>query len=124
MTDHSAAHGEQHHPGWQLYTTIAVILFILTALEVGAYEVAERGITTGFGNFVGEMVVEILLVLSAAKFALVAMFYMHLKQDSKIFTSLFVFPIILAALVILALLGLFVYNRGQNGIWGMGPWGS
>ena len=121
---HSAdAHTETHsHPTWQLYVGIAVILFVLTALEVGAYEVAERGVMGGFGVFVKEMVVEILLVLSAAKFALVAMFYMHLKQDSKIFSGLFVFPIILAALVILALLGLFVYNRGQNAIWNMPPW--
>ena len=123
MSHSAEAHAETHsHPTWQLYVGIAVILFALTALEVGAYEVAERGIMGGFGVFVKEMVVEILLVLSAAKFALVAMFYMHLKQDSKIFTSVFVFPIILAALVILALLGLFVYNRGQNAIWNMPPW--
>ena len=38
-----------------------------------------------------------LLLLSAAKFALVAMFYMHLKQDSKLFTGVFVFPLIIAA---------------------------
>ena len=31
-------------------------------------------------------------LLSAAKFALVAMFYMHLKQDSRLFTGVFVFP--------------------------------
>jgi len=123
MSHSAEAHAETHsHPTWQLYVGIAVILFALTALEVGAYEVAERGIMGGFGVFVKEMVVEILLVLSAAKFALVAMFYMHLKQDSKIFSSVFVFPIILAALVILALLGLFVYNRGQNAIWNMPPW--
>ena len=123
MSHSAEAHAETHsHPTWQLYVGIAVILFALTALEVGAYEVAERGIMGGFGVFVKEMVVEILLVLSAAKFALVAMFYMHLKQDSKIFSGVFVFPIILAALIILALLGLFVYNRGQNAIWNMPPW--
>ena len=123
MSHAAAGHTDEHsHPTWQLYVGIAIILFALTALEVGAYEVAERGIMGGFGVFVKEMVVEILLVLSAAKFALVAMFYMHLKQDSKIFSGLFVFPLILAALVILALLGLFVYNRGQNAIWNMPPW--
>ena len=123
MSHSAAGHTDEHsHPTWQLYVGIAVILFALTALEVGAYEIAERGIMGGFGVFVKEMVVEILLVLSAVKFALVAMFYMHLKQDSKIFSSVFVFPIILAALVILALLGLFVYNRGQNAIWNMPPW--
>jgi caa(3)-type oxidase subunit IV len=123
MSHAAAGHTDEHsHPTWQLYVGIAIILFALTALEVGAYEVAERGIMGGFGVFVKEMVVEILLVLSAAKFALVAMFYMHLKQDSKIFSGLFVFPLILAALVILALLGLFVYNRGENAIWNMPPW--
>ena len=123
MADSSAAHTEGHsHPGWQMYVTIAIILFALTAMEVGAYEVAERGISGAFGTFVSQMVVEILLVLSAAKFALVAMFYMHLKQDSKIFTGLFVFPILIAAVIILALLGLFVYNRSENAFWGLPPW--
>jgi cytochrome c oxidase subunit 4 len=123
MSDMTAGHAEGHsHPGWQLYVTIAVILFALTAMEVGAYEIAERGITSGFGLFVGQMFVEILLVLSAAKFALVAMFYMHLKQDHKLFSGLFVFPILLAVFVVLALFGLFFYNRGQNHFWNMPPW--
>jgi cytochrome c oxidase subunit 4 len=120
---HSAGHTNEHaHPSWQLYVGIAVILFVLTALEVGAYEVAERGILGGFGVFVKEMVVELLLVLSALKFALVAMFYMHLKQDGKLLSGIFVFPIIIAAFIILALLGLSVYNHGQNEIWNLPPW--
>ena len=122
MADSTHAHGEHAHPTWQLYVGIAVILFVLTALEVGAYEIAERGIGGAFGAFVSGMVVEILLVLSAAKFALVAMFYMHLKQDSKIFSALFVFPILIAIVVILALFGLFVYNRSENAVWGLPPW--
>ncbi|TFG46769.1 MAG: hypothetical protein E4H41_01090 [Gemmatimonadales bacterium] len=56
----------------------------------------------------------ILIILSAAKFALVAMFYMHLKQDSKIFSGLFVFPLIIAAIVIVALLLLFAYLRSLH----------
>ena len=122
MSETSATHGEHAHPGWQLYVTIAVILFALTALEVGAYEVAQRELSSGFGQFVHGMVVEILLVLSAAKFALVAMFYMHLKQDSKIFSALFVFPIIIATVIILALWALFAYNHGQNVQWALPPW--
>ena len=111
MTDHSAAHGEQHHPGWQLYTTIAVILFVLTALEVGAYEVAERNLASGFGQFIHGMVVEILLVLSAAKFALVAMFYMHLKFDHRLYSWVFVVPMCFATAVILAFLALFAASH-------------
>ena len=123
MAEMSAAHAEEHsHPGWQLYVTVALILFALTAMEVGAYEIAERGMSGTFGTFVSQMVVEILLVLSAAKFALVAMFYMHLKQDHKLFSGLFVFPLLLAIFVVLVLFGLFFYNRSENGIWNMPPW--
>jgi cytochrome c oxidase subunit 4 len=48
-----------------------------------------------------------LLTLSALKFTLVAMFYMHLKFDSRLFSWLFVVPMGLAAAVILALMKLF-----------------
>ena len=92
----TADHGHAH-PTWQTYTKIAVTLFILTALEVAAYEVVHRHSPAGLAGMLEPIVVEVLLGLSAIKFFLVAMFYMHLKQDSKIFTSLFVFPIIIAA---------------------------
>ena len=55
--------------------------------------------------------VVLLIVLSAAKFALVAMFYMHLKQDPKLLANLFVFPILLAATIIATLIILFQYWR-------------
>jgi len=44
----------------------------------------------------------------------VAMFYMHLKQDSKIFSGLFVFPLIIATVIIGALLLLFAYLRSLH----------
>jgi len=49
----------------------------------------------------------VLLTLSALKFALVVMFYMHLKFDHRLFSWLFVVPMALAAAVILALMKLF-----------------
>ena len=49
-------------------------------------------------------------MLSAIKFALVAMYYMHLKNDSKLFSGVFVFPLIIAAVVILALIALQAYH--------------
>ena len=48
-----------------------------------------------------------LLSLSALKFAIVAMWYMHLKFDHKLFSWLFVVPMGIAALVVLALIRLF-----------------
>ena len=42
--EHAATHAGAHpHPSGATYIKIAVILFILTALEVGAYEVARSG---------------------------------------------------------------------------------
>jgi len=106
MDAHSASHGtagEHAHPTPGMYFRVAVLLFVLTALEVLAYELG-RLPDAPLHTIVEPVVVPILLVLSAVKFALVAMFYMHLKQDSKVFTNLFVWPLILAAVIILSLI--------------------
>jgi len=46
-------------------------------------------------------------VLSAFKFALVVLFYMHLKFDSRLFAFLFSGPLLLALAVMIGLLFLF-----------------
>jgi cytochrome c oxidase subunit 4 len=53
----------------------------------------------------------VLLTLSALKFAIVALFYMHLKFDHKLFSWVFVVPMCFAAAIILALLALFAYSH-------------
>jgi caa(3)-type oxidase subunit IV len=109
LLDPRAVHKEHTHPGAGLYLKVGFVLLVLTALEVAAYEVGHR--PGALQPIVGPWVVEILLVLSAVKFYLVAMFYMHLKQDAQIFKGLFVFPLIIAAMVIIALLVLMAYWR-------------
>jgi cytochrome c oxidase subunit 4 len=111
--DAQVATHEHAHPGPALYLRVAVILFVMTALEVLAFEVSHRAGWPLHG-LVEPLLNPILIILSAAKFALVAMFYMHLKQDSKIFSGLFVFPLIIAAIVIVALLLLFAYLRSLH----------
>ncbi|MEO8450557.1 MAG: cytochrome C oxidase subunit IV family protein [Gemmatimonadota bacterium] len=111
MDTHAAGHdhGKEHsHPTPVMYGKVALVLFILTALEVASYEVARRP-TAVLHALIEPVVVEILLVLSAVKFALVAMFYMHLKQDSKLFSNLFVLPIIIASVIIIALIVIHEY---------------
>jgi caa(3)-type oxidase subunit IV len=106
--EHAATHAGAHpHPTAATYIKIAIILFVLTALEVGAYEVARSGQPAGLATFVAPTIIPILVILSAAKFALVAMFYMHLKQDGPLLSGIFVFPIILAVGLALALIALF-----------------
>src|SRR6266576_1465266 len=76
---------EHAHPTVDVYLRVAAALVILTVLEVGVFYVpAFHGV-----------LVPVLLVLSAAKFALVIMFYMHLKADNKFFTFLFGAPLLL-----------------------------
>ncbi|MEE8267457.1 MAG: cytochrome C oxidase subunit IV family protein [Gemmatimonadales bacterium] len=91
------------------YIKVAVVLFVLTALEVAAYEVVDEGAPAALAAAIEPVLVAILLVLSAAKFVLVGAFYMHLKQDSVFFSGLFVFPIALAGVLVAALIALFSY---------------
>jgi cytochrome c oxidase subunit 4 len=107
MADHDATtgHGEPHaphveehpHPGAREYLGIAIVLTVLTAVEVAVFYIPAMK----------PMLVPTLLTLSAVKFALVGLFYMHLKFDSRLFSWLFVVPMILIAVIVLALLKLF-----------------
>ena len=95
--DPHAHDGEHHHPGAKEYLGIAVVLTVITAIEVAVFYIPAMH----------PVLVPTLLTLSALKFALVAMFYMHLKFDHKLFSWLFVVPMALALAVILALMKLF-----------------
>src|SRR5918992_6317388 len=106
----SAAHGEHTHPTAGLYAKVGLVLFVLTALEVGLYEITYGGHAGPSARALMPFFVPLLLLLSAAKFALVAMFYMHLKQDSKLFTGVFVFPLIIASVIIVGLMILIAYH--------------
>ena len=88
---------ERSHPGAKEYLAIAVVLTVITAVEVAIFYVPQMK----------PVLVPSLLTLSALKFALVAMFYMHLKFDHKLFSWLFVVPMGIAAAVIIALMKLF-----------------
>lgn len=106
----TATHEEHPHPTAGLYAKVGLVLFVLTALEVGLYEITYGGHAGPSARAIMPFFVPLLLLLSAAKFALVAMFYMHLKQDSKLFSGVFVFPLIIAAVIIVGLMLLMAYH--------------
>ena len=92
--------GEVHeHPTWRQYKWVALILTLITVVEVWAYYIPSFVASPAF--------VPVLLVMSAAKFAIVVAFYMHLKYDHKLFRALFVGPLIIAAGTLTALMFLF-----------------
>jgi len=88
-----------HHPGWSTYWKVALILTLITVGEVWAYYIPSFVASRAF--------IPTLLIMSAAKFVIVVMFYMHLKYDHRLFRVLFTGPLLIAALTLLALLFLF-----------------
>jgi len=91
--------GEQHpvvaeehsHPGPRQYVIIAVVLVILTAVEVATSYLE--------GHVNSNLLIVALGIMAAVKFFLVAAWYMHMKQDSAVFRRLFVTGLILASIV-------------------------
>jgi cytochrome c oxidase subunit IV len=101
MSSEPEQHQEQHgrHPTFKQYVMVATILFVITIIEF---------LIIVPQDFQGSaIVVAPLIILSAIKFSIVVMFYMHLKFDSRLFTWIFVGGLSLGALVLVAMLLLF-----------------
>ena len=94
---HAAEPHESSHPSPAKYIQIATVLTLITAFEVAIYYV--EALRPAF--------LVIFIGLSAVKFLIVAMFYMHLKFDARIFTNLFIGGLVLAGFIMAALLLLF-----------------
>ena len=94
-----AAHGEHEeaHGSRKTYWLVALVLAIITLLEVAVFYVPA----------IRPIIVPVLLVLSAAKFVLVVAFFMHLKYDQPILTKIFMGGLVVATVIILALMLLF-----------------
>jgi cytochrome c oxidase subunit 4 len=97
---HDAAHGaESHHPTGTQYLKIALILTIITAIEVWAYYIPALVESRLFNPA--------LMIMSALKFGIVVLYYMHLKFDHALFRLLFTASLILALCTGTALMFLF-----------------
>jgi cytochrome c oxidase subunit IV len=90
------------HPGPRQYVMVAIILAVVTAAEVAIYYVtALEGVLIPF-----------LLAFSVIKFALVALWFMHLRFDSRLFARLFVTGIVLALFIFGIVLWFFFTHGG------------
>jgi cytochrome c oxidase subunit 4 len=97
------AHGvfEEHaHPGERTYVMVALILAIVTAVEVAIY----------YLEAVEDILVPALLILSAGKFAAVVGYFMHLKFDAPFFRRIFVFGLAVAAACYLGTAAMFIFH--------------
>ena len=103
--------GAHDHPSAGKYIFIAVILTIITAVEVAIYYVpAIKGSLPMLGG--------LLVVLAVAKFVLVVGYYMHLKFDNKLFSWLFVGGLIAAVATLIGLWALQPTVHGGPGLGG------
>jgi cytochrome c oxidase subunit 4 len=91
---------EEHEHGMSDagYVRIAIILAVITALEVSTYYV-------DFGPFF----MPALLTMMVVKFVMVVSYFMHLKFDNKIFGFLFYTGLGLALFVYFAALATFKF---------------
>lgn len=88
---------EPAHPTPLTYIKVATILAVITAAEVAIFYV----------DALEPAFLPIFLILSGVKFAIVVLFYMHLKFDARLFSRFFVAGLFLAAAVMISLLALF-----------------
>ena len=97
--DHAAMGIAKEHPTWSTYWKVALILTMITGIEVWIYYIP---------SFVASrLFVPSLLIMSAVKFVTVILFYMHLRYDHKLFRALFIGPLLIAMFTLLGLLFLF-----------------
>lgn len=94
-----AAHpGEAHHPTPLQYVKIAILLAVLTIVEVALFYINEAADMGGWDA-------PLLIILAFFKFVIVVGWYMHLRFESsmlsKFFTSGFVLAMILYGITLL-----------------------
>jgi cytochrome c oxidase subunit 4 len=105
---HNLPHVEHSHPTAAKYIFIAVILTVLTIIEVAIYYVPA----------VRPFLIPLLIVLGLAKFVLVVGYYMHLKFDNKLFTWLFLGGLVAAVATLIGLWALQPLVHGGPGFGG------
>ena len=100
MTTDTETHEDTHEHGMSDagYIKIAVILALITALEVSTYYV----------DF-GPLFMPALLIMMVVKFVMVVSYFMHLKFDSKVCSFLFYTGLGLALFVYITALATFKF---------------
>jgi len=101
MTESTMARGEHAHPTPKTYAKIAAVLCAITALEFVCY----------YMQALRPVLIPLLIVLSGIKFALVVMFYMHLKFDHNVFTRVLLIGMFIGAGVVLSLAALYTFSH-------------
>jgi cytochrome c oxidase subunit IV len=85
------------HPSPKEYIRIAIVLFVITVMEVSTYYLEPPR----------SVLIPVLFVFTIVKFALVVLWFMHLKFDSRIYSRFFVMGIAFAVTLYIVTLMMF-----------------
>ena len=99
-----APHAPAPHASIRTYVVVAVILTLITAMEFSAIYIRE----------LTPILVPLLVVMSAAKLALVVLFFMHLRYDARPLSLIFAGSLAIAlgiAIALTTLTGQFLVFR-------------
>jgi caa(3)-type oxidase subunit IV len=99
MSDDTYVEEPRPHISNSVYLIVGGFLIVLAAMEI----------TVSYIHALRPVMVPILVVLAIAKFALIAMFFMHLRYEKWVVNTMFVFPLTIALGVFIAMMGLFIY---------------
>ncbi len=91
MSDtHDTKDMQAPHVKWTKYVGVAVVLAVITGLEI----------TVALGHFLPQPLSTVILVgFTLAKAALVMLFYMHLKYETKWYSIVLVFPLFMVVVL-------------------------
>jgi cytochrome c oxidase subunit 4 len=104
VTDPHRPSATAGHASIRTYVVVAVILTLVTGMEFAAIYIRE----------LTPILVPLLIVMSAAKFALVVLFFMHLRYELRTLSLVFVGSLTIAigiALAVTTLTGQFLLFR-------------
>lgn len=112
QTEVAAAHQDAHAPtSARVYINIFFVLFVITMVEVFASYLDEPPI-----NLPTWVEIATLIILSVLKGILVVAFYMHLRFDSRWFTTLFTTGMVIATFMVITFLLLWGYKASIGGM--------
>lgn len=97
------AHDAHEHPSLQSYVRIAIILAIITGIEVAIYYIPAMH----------DILVPTLVTLSAIKFVMVVAYFMHLKFDDRILTFIFTAAFIASLVIFIGLFAVTYYDAAS-----------
>ena len=103
----AAPHSDEHAHSDRQYWIVGGVLAALTAVEVSTY---------WWPHSLYRITAVALIVMMVVKFSMVALYFMHLKHDSKLLRRMFVAGIALALALFIATLSAMVFweDSGTN----------